>query len=168
MTKADVTTTHDPASLAAWEKAIEGEIAEIASMMAPLQTKLDAAREKLDLVQRLRHLVVGSRKSDKPSNPASNGAATSPSLEVEGHIEAILEKAGEPLHIGSIRQQLIERGVPLPGRGDEANIILRLRRAPNQFVRTGRGMYGLSRWNLQAVPPSAKKRRFRRRRKAAA
>src|SRR5262249_36151956 len=158
----------DPAALAAWEKAIEGEIAEIAATMTPLQKRLDAAREKLDLVQRLRHLVAGGGKPDKPSNPASSGAGTNTPLEVEGHIEAILEKAGEPVHIGSIRQQLIERGIPLPGRGDEANIILRLRRAPDRFVRTGRGMYGLSRWNIQAVPPSAKKRRFRRRRKAAA
>ena len=167
MSNVHVATDYDPAALAAWEKAIESEIAEIAAMMTPLQKRLDAAREKLDLVQRLRHLIAGGGKPEKPSNSASS-AGTTPSLNVEGHIEAILEKAGEPQHIASIRQQLIERGVPLPGRGNEANIILRLRRAPDRFVRTGRGMYGLSRWNIQAVPPSARKRRFRRRRKAAA
>jgi hypothetical protein len=168
MPKGDVGTAHDPAALAEWEEAIQAEIAEIVATMTPLQARLDAAREKLDLVQRLRHLVAGAGNPNKPPNPPSSANPAGPHLEVEGHIEAILEKVGEPVHIGAIRQQLIERGVPLPGRGDEANIILRLRRAPDQFVRTGRGMYGLSRWNLQAVPPSAKKRRFRRRRKAAA
>src|SRR5688572_25993470 len=103
MSKADVTTAHDPVALAAWEKTIENEIAEIASMMTPLQERLDAAREKLDLVQRLRHLVAGGERPVNNSNPTPGTRPTSPSLEVEGHIEAILEKAGEPVHIGSIR-----------------------------------------------------------------
>lgn len=162
-----VATRQDPVALAAWEKDIEAEIAEVGRLMEPLQKRLEAAREKLDLVRRLRHLVGGGGESERSTHSATDAAPVGALGDVEKRIQQILESAGEPMHIGSIRSELIARGVPLPGRGDEANIILRLRRAPTQFLRTGRGMYGLTKWNLQAVPPAAKKRRVRRRRKGA-
>lgn len=158
-----VATTQDPATLAAWEKDIETEIAEVGRLMEPLQKRLDAAREKLDLVRRLRHLVTGGEQPR--SRQIGNDQLGEPLGDVEQQIQQILTKAGKPMHIGSIRDELIARGVPLPGRGDEANIILRLRRALTLFTRTGRGMYGLTSWNLQPVAPAARRRRVRRRRK---
>jgi hypothetical protein len=79
-------------------------------------------------------------------------------------VEAILAEKGEPMHIGALRDVLIERGIPLPGRGDEANIIVRLRRDDTRFTRTGRGTYGLTAWGLPAVAPTRRKK-VRRRRK---
>lgn len=166
MSQSHVPTEYDSVDLTAWAQAVEAEIAQINSAMLPLQRRLEAAREKIDLIQRLRHLVNGEGGATVPSKAAPR--PSSPSTDVEAEIEQILEAAGQPQHITSIRQKLIEQGTPLPGRGDEANIILRLRRAPDRFVRTGRGMYGLTRWNIQAMPPTTRKRRVRRRRKIAA
>ena len=91
--------------------------------MEPLQKRLEAAREKLDLVRRLRHLVGGGG-SERSTRAITDDRPVDPVGDVEQQIQQVLEKAGEPMHIGSIRNELIARGVPLPGRGDEANIIL--------------------------------------------
>lgn len=70
---------------------------------------------------------------------------------IEIEVEAILEAAGSPMHISKIRNQLIERGVRIPGRGDDANIIVRLRKGDGRFIRTARGTYALPKWNLPSI-----------------
>jgi hypothetical protein len=164
MLKPTVATGADPNVLATWEKDAEEEIASLTSSMIPLQAQLEAARERLDLIRRLARLSNGSSRKE----PSNGQSVMVPGNDVEDHIEQLLHAAGEPMHIGVIRERLIEQGVPLPGRGDEANIILRLRRDSARFVRTGRGTYGLASWNLVEVPPTAKKRRLRRQRRSLA
>jgi hypothetical protein len=67
------------------------------------------------------------------------------------------------MHIRDIRNALIQKGVPLPGKGDEANIILRLRRDNARFIRTERGTYALVEWNLPAYAPAPRTKKVRRR-----
>jgi hypothetical protein len=125
---------------------------------------MESAREKLDLIHRLMHL---SRAGGPPSLELTRQvAAREPSSrppEVEDRIEEILERAREPMHITAIRNALVEMGVPLPGRGDEANLILRIRRDKARFVRTERGVYGLTGWHVSEYAPIRKKRKVRRR-----
>ena len=85
--------------------------------------------------------------------------------EIEDRIEEVLQSNGKPMHITDIRATLIRIGVPLPGRGDEANIILRLRRASERFVRTGRGTYALTAWKIPEYSPAPSRKRVRRRRR---
>ena len=155
-------------SLRAWAGDLEGEIAEITASIVPFQQRLDAAREKLDLVRRLIHLSnpapAGARSKTEPLPPVPQSASLPG---IEDHIEEILRLAGKPMHIRDIRASLIQMGVPLPGRGDEANIILRLRRSADRFVRTERGTYALVAWNLPAYSPAPQRRKVRRRRVAA-
>jgi hypothetical protein len=160
--------------LGAWAEATEREIKELLASMAPLEEQLKAARERLDLIHRLLRL---SEKGTSKNHGAAekvwlaisspkDGASHLPRQKVsdiEVHIERLLEGAGKPMHISDIRQALIDQGVPLPGRGDEANIIVRLRRASDRFSRTGRGMYGLPSWGLPEVKPTRKKLVRRRR-----
>jgi len=150
-------------TLRALTENVEREIAELTSNIIPLQQQLDAAREKLDLVHRLIHL--SSPKNDLLPNEAQPYLASSSPL-LEDHIERIFLSAGTPLHIRQIRASLIEMGVPLPGKGDEANIILRLRRASDRFIRTERGTYALAAWNLPSYSPAPRKRKVRRQRKS--
>ncbi|MFQ6006200.1 MAG: hypothetical protein ACE5OQ_11930 [Woeseia sp.] len=172
----DTPSNAEIAQLKDWAKKAGKEIQEVSEAMAPLQARLSAARERLDLVHRLLRLAAreeGTPDSD-PSRSVAVEDATKPgtikahfySVEVanlEDCIERVLDEAGKPIHIREIRQSLIDRGIPLPGRGDEANIIVRLSRAPDRFVRTGRGTYGLSSWGLEEVTPTRKKRLIRRR-----
>lgn len=156
--------------LEAWASATEKELEEIRAEMVPLEERMAAARERLDLIRRLIGLAEGGMKSPAPMPSAttkinSEQASVPSGVDIEAQLVGILKEAGQPLHIKALREALIERGVPLPGRGDEANIIVRLRRDEGQFTRTGRGMYALTAWGLPAVNPT--RRRKVRPRKAA-
>src|SRR5207253_1144130 len=71
-----------------------------------------------------------------------------------GASERILRDAGRPLHIKELLPLLREKGISLPGRGTEANVIVRLTRSNGRFVRTGRGTYGLPEFGLPEVKPT--------------
>ncbi len=148
--------------LQAWASATEEEIADLRRQLLPLEERVAAARERLDLIRRLIGLAERPENHPVPAarKQVSDHAAmqTSPTSNLEGQIEAVLAQQGEPMHIGDLREALIQKGVPLPGRGDEANIIVRLRRDESRFTRTGRGTYGLAAWGLPAVTPTRTKR----------
>jgi hypothetical protein len=65
---------------------------------------------------------------------------------------------GRALHISELHEELLARGVPIPGRGTEANLIVRLQRSDGRFVRVGRGMYAPQKMKI----PEAKPVRIRR------
>lgn len=145
---------------------IEREIEETAAAILPLQQRLEAAREKLDLMRRLIHLsdpVTSPLQSYDKGAPSPSQSLVFP--DIEDHIEEILRSSGKPMHIHGIRASLIQMGVPLPGRGDEANIILRLRRASDRFIRTERGTYALKSWDLPEYSPKIIKRKVSKRRR---
>jgi hypothetical protein len=149
--------------LQAWAREIESEMAEIRGAMTPLEQRLAAAKERHDLIQRLIRLTEESPGQQQASTQrGSQPASASGPQDVEGHIELVLREAGAPMHISDLRRALVDRAVPLPGRGDEANIIVRLRRAPERFTRTGRGTYALTSLGLKEVPPAKRRRRARR------
>ena len=153
--------------LQAWGKDIEQEIAEITASIVPLQQRLDTAREKLDLVNRLIHLSTPAQISTSgKAEPMPSPPKVTSLPGIEDRIEEILRSTGKPMHIRDIRASLIQMGVPLPGRGDEANIILRLRRDTDRFVRTGRGTYALAAWKLPACSPAPRKKKVSRRKAA--
>lgn len=156
-----------PEALQAWSEEIKREIAEINACIAPLQQRLEAAHEKLDLVQRIRHLMVPGDSSDAVNPKAISASPQVNALPgIEERIEEVLRSSGKPMHIQDIRSSLIQMGAPLPGRGDEANIILRLRRATDRFVRTERGTYGLTTWNIPEYSPAPRKKKLRKRKGA--
>jgi hypothetical protein len=160
------TSEEEMSQLMMWKRSAEDEIAELESRIDPLRTQLDAARERLDLVRRLIHLhdppVVDTPPMTNvgPSSPTSPRAVGGSNLEED--VETLLAGAGEPMHIRDIREALVQQGVPLPGRGDEANIIVRLRRSPDRFTRTGRGRYALASWGLPEMQPSSRKKVVKR------
>jgi hypothetical protein len=156
------TSIESTEALRAWAEEIEREIAEITASILPLQQRLDASHEKLDLVHRLIHLSAPAQTSapSKVEAPPFPRMASLPG--VEDRIEEILRNTGKPMHIRDIRDSLIQMGVPLPGKGDEANIILRLRRDSDRFVRTARGTYALVAWNLPEYLPAPRKKKVQR------
>lgn len=57
---------------------------------------------------------------------------------------AVLQEAGEPMHIQDIIAELRRRGVRLPGQGRSANLIAALTRTP-EVRRVSRGLYAARR-----------------------
>ena len=168
MSGKDVPTNRDPVALEAWEKDIELEIARVGQLMEPLQKRLEAAREKLDLVRRLRHLVAGAIKPNSRTTAAVSGEPPPAGLgDVEQKLYSILETSGQPMHIGAIREQLIARGVHYPDAVTKPTSSCGCAERQNSFSARAAECTGLTSWNLPAAPAVAT-RRFRRRRRATA
>jgi hypothetical protein len=79
-------------------------------------------------------------------------------------VEALAE-VGRPVHIGEIRRLLDEKGITIPGRGTDANVIVYLSKS-DAIRRVGKGIYALTAWGLPAVPPRRRRVSHRRRRPA--
>lgn len=73
----------------------------------------------------------------------------------------VLDKRSEkePIHFKELANLILANGHHIPGKKPAANLISHLGR-DSRFVRTGRGIYGLTEWGVQPI-----KRRTRRRRK---
>lgn len=161
--------------LTSWEAALAKEADELRASIRAAQEKLAEVEERLTLVGRLVQIEMRAQSSDsgRPSTSqetrqrASLASEATPwtapvpdgSLELEDAVEAILREAAGPLHISAIRKALVEGGVPIPGRGDDANIIVRLRRFDRRFTRTARGTYALAEWGLPALPGPRRRRK---------
>jgi hypothetical protein len=52
----------------------------------------------------------------------------------------------------------LSEGVPLPGRGTEANLLVRLHRSNGRFVRTGRGTFAPVSMGASEVKPTRRRR----------
>lgn len=158
----------DLESLMAWRSALANRADELRAQISDLQNELAQAEERLTLVTKLLDVelrvreggpVAGSdgQAAGAPERSTVQTSAHTPDL--EGAVEEVLRAAGEPLHISTIREALLERGVPIPGRGDDANIIVRLRRFDTRFTRTARGTYGLAEWGMPALKPTKRTKR---------
>ena len=132
--------------LAAWEQDIRDELATISKDLETLISRRDHLQAKLDLVRVLLNLERGPESEDAPDDARAHTRQTTAERICEA-VAAILDEGGEPMHIGSIRAVMLTRGISLPGRGTDANIIVHLTRRPDLFVRIARGTYGLAKWN---------------------
>ena len=137
-----------------WRSREMREIEEAQSELLRLQRKLREAQERLELLDRL--LALEGEETPEPiQSPSRPG-------EFLDACEEIVRKAGKPMHIRDIHAALIENGIPIPGKGTQANVISRLQRSGGRFIRTGRGMYGLPEFGYPEVKPSRKRRRSSR------
>jgi hypothetical protein len=58
---------------------------------------------------------------------------------------AILKERGVAMGIRELRAELLARNVPLPGRGDDANLIGKYQRSGGRVIRVARGLYDIPR-----------------------
>jgi hypothetical protein len=97
--------------------------------------------------------------------PAGSAARISIHPIAQGAID-ILGERGQPLHISEMRAELVRRGIPIPGKGTDANVIVYLARS-TEVCRVGRGLYALRAWPIPEVPPRRRRtvRKVRKSRK---
>ena len=149
-----------PADLQTWVDALTSEAEAIRQDIAAKRQILERIDERLSLAKQLVELEGATDPSDGTevnatgrksplAQPESSRQTDRSNLEDE--VESILAEASSPLHISTIRELLIERGVPIPGRGDDANIIVRLTKDNERFNRTARGTYALKAWALPTM-----------------
>jgi hypothetical protein len=132
------------AELRAWERELLAHEAELAQHLEPLLVRRDAVRAKLELVRRLIRLEDAAEDAP-PGRPVStvNGSSSTVADRLLEAVESVLEESGHAMHIRDIRAALARRGVQIPGRGTDANLIVHLRRSA-RFVRRSRGTYALA------------------------
>lgn len=150
--------------LRTWQDALKRQAQNLRVEIRGKQSELSQVEERLTLVTKL--VEIEQRPQEKSGDAAlattstGQNAGVQPStLDLEDAVQEILRSAGEPLHISTIRERLIAGGVPIPGRGDEANVIVRLRRLKDRFTRTARGTYSLTEWGLPELTSKSRKRR---------
>ena len=82
----------------------------------------------------------------------------SPADDLLDACEKVVRNAGRPLHIKELHAALLNDGIPIPGRGTEANLLVRLHRSNGRFVRTGRGTFAPVSLGAQEVRPTQRRR----------
>ena len=122
--------------------------------LADLQKSIKNWQERLDLVDRLLALEGTQTTTESPPRPSPDQLLSA--------CEDLIRTAGHPLHISELHRALLANGMPIPGKGAEANLIVRLQRAGGRFVRTGRGTYGIPELGIAEVRPVRHVRRPRR------
>lgn len=147
--------TPSAAELQKWKMDLLQRADELKVEIRLRQVELSQVEERVSLVSRLIAVdFVESTEEDSDLGlamspvPLSLGLRVSTEGDLEDEVEALLRDAGSPMHISAIREALIAKGVQIPGRGDEANIIVRIRKIPERFTRTSRGTYALHEWGL--------------------
>lgn len=152
--------------LSTWQAGLARQAEQLRAEIGVKQADLARVEERLALLTRLIEVETsgqpvastsdGGDTRREPRAPSTGPLGTStPGL--EDAVEEILRTAGAPLHISEIREALVTQGVPIPGRGDDANIIIRLSRVEDRFTRTARGTYGLAEWGIPAVKSKRRK-----------
>jgi hypothetical protein len=168
-----VASEPSPEVIQAW---IDGETRRLDALRDRLAPLLEEERRIQDRLARLKDLLSAYASPDasevmgvEAAVGAERGIHRGPQPEesirdrVRRQATDILRAAGEPLHIGAITEVFRERGWPVPGRGQPANITVHLSGAPN-IVPTGNGYYRLLQEGEQPPKPAARKRRTAARR----
>ncbi len=132
--------------LSAWERDIQNELTEVSSDLESLLSRRDHLQAKLDLVRVLKNLERGAESGGGMDSASARPRQTT-AERIGETVAAILDERGDPMHVSDIRAAMASRGVPVPGRGTDANVIVHLSRKPDVFVRTSRGTYGLAKWS---------------------
>jgi hypothetical protein len=109
-------------------------------------------------------LPAGSADADVGGSPSQAGRA--PAWSKAALLTAVIEilaEHGEPMQIRDLMAVVQERGVKIPGKGQQANLIAHISR-DKRIARPRRGFYALREWGVEDAKPSRSKRRRPRRR----
>lgn len=140
--------------LSRWRQEASEELELLQRQLSELQKKAEEAKVRVSLVDRLLALEGDADERQFAS------LVEEPSL--LDACEAILRKQGHPMHIKDIYAELIAQSIPIPGKGNEANVIARLQRSGGRIIRTGRGTYSLPEFGIAEQKPTKQRRRARR------
>jgi hypothetical protein len=138
-------------SLIKWRSQVTEEIERFKVELSHLQIRLNESNERLELIDKL--LELGNKeKKETIKFPTYTDNL------IDG-CEVILREIGKPMHIRELHLGLLKKGIPIPGKGNQANVIARLQRSEGRIIRTGHGMYGLPEFGLPEKKPVRKRKK---------
>ena len=109
-----------------------------------LVADIERDKERLAVLQnnyqkKLKRLELLNQLINVEASDASNWKSKS----FEDHVADILSVAKRPMSISDLYDELINRRVPIPGKGTIQNVVTRVSRATDLFERARRGTYEL-------------------------
>jgi hypothetical protein len=139
--------------LRAAEASLREGLARTRSKIGELTRELDRGEQELRL--RGADACEAAGDSDASVIPLVSARSTDGSRLSQAVVE-ILRQAGKPLHIQELMTRVRERQLPIPGKGEPANLIAHIR-SKSGIVRPNRGMYGLKEWGIEDYSDSKAK-----------
>jgi len=136
-------------TLITWRSQIIEDLETMKVELSLLQVKIKESNERVELIDKL--LTIENRE-EKESNKIPENI-----IGLIGECEIILREAGKPMHINELHMDLIKKGIPIPGKGNQANVIARIQRSDGRIIRTGHGVYGLPEFGLPERKPVRKR-----------
>src|SRR3990172_12291785 len=106
----------------------------IADREAKIRSQMAALDRDRRVLEGLRQALSASAGEQLPAGGGSRPHGVRHHAHVAAFmqsLEDLLKAAGRPLHVRDIREELLRLGIPIPGRGDHANIIVHLRKCPH-------------------------------------
>src|SRR5437773_8292860 len=97
--------------LSQWRDQVTKELERARQELAEIQKRIREGEQRLELVNGLLALEGGAANETVDTRSAPEGD------ELLNACEKISQEAGRPMHIRELHAALLERGVPLPGRG---------------------------------------------------
>jgi hypothetical protein len=141
-----------------WRREATSELETSLAALAAAQQHAEACRERLRLLDRLLAVETGEEGMAKAPESSMHPTQEQPADDLLHACEKIIRDAGRPLHIKELHASLRKGGVPIPGRGTEANLLVRLHRSNGRFVRTGRGTFAPTSMGVDEVKPTQRRR----------
>jgi hypothetical protein len=141
--------TIDKPQLRTWLVQVETEVSDLNRRIVELEKKRDAEARRISLIREL----LGEESSAV--------VVVAESTPFRQALVEILSADRAPLHLDDLRRELGLKGIAIPGRGTDANIIAHLRRIPG-VARVMRGTYALTNGAQNLTPATPQRRRKRR------
>jgi hypothetical protein len=168
------------------KETLQQSIAEASDAVRSRERELSAAQARLAEAERELKLLVDlaqlrgwapdqSGRLDRIADATADGSSggrlgRAPSAGRTGLLTAvtdILTERGEPMQIRELMAAVQERGVAIPGSGQQANLIAHISR-DDRIARPRRGFYALREWGVEDAKPATRSRRRRTRRRSGA
>ncbi len=153
------------------EETVKGWLKEVTDRIEVNQAEVSRLRGEIAKDTQKQQALEALLGSELPVEEATAGHETREGLpaatgQVAEHpirraAVAVLRESGQPLHISDLRRALEKRGIPIPGKGTDANVIVYLSRAA-EVCRVGKGLYALRGWGVPEVPPRHRRSQHRR------
>jgi hypothetical protein len=119
-----------------------------------IQQRARKIEKAMSEIEGLLELEGATTSDDRPGQ-----ATRRPPPDLLDECTDLMQRNEEPIHIAELLEKLQKKGIRIPGRGNEANLLSRLHKADDRFVRTGRGTYYLKGKEFPEVPPQRTKKK---------